>query len=527
MLHQRGEIYVSRIIVPTALRPLLGRREITRSLRTADRREARRRLLLWENHIGACLSLIRAQGRSMDREQLDEITSRYLATTFDEIEGRLAMQAWSASDRDASSFELVDKAHQTVADLTQGNYGSVYEAAKAFAPDATEEALRKLCRRLLEVNQEALKAEVRALAGEPLILPRSLVASGVTAVPTAEAPSKDTPWLSDVARAYGDERVSGGFWTAKTELQNRTILALLADLLGNPQVGSVTKEGIRNLGHDVLRLPSNMTKRFPGVPPREVLVRLEGDSTTPRLEPRSVNKYRQLTRSLFKWALDNDFISSNPAAVLKDVKESKARDDRKPFEDADLITYFGILPQDQQPKPFLYWIPRILAYSGMRLSEAAKLQRQDVRSLDGLWVFDVNDEVEGKRLKTEASRRRVPVHPRLIELGLIDFVQGAPEGFLWPADMRTTKNPERGDVDKLSKLLGRRLRASGIKDPKKTGAHSFRHTVSTRLKGESVHDYQISDLIGHDDDSMTTGRYGKATDVARLLEVVKLLRLPV
>jgi len=269
-----------------------------------------------------------------------------------------------------------------------------------------------------------------------------------------------------------------------------------------------------------------MTKRFPGLSPRAVVKALEGDISTARLEPLSINKYRQLIRSLFRWAMDHDLIATNPAVVLKDVEEGSARDARLPFSDDDLRLYFAGLPQTPEPA-FLYWVPRILAYSGMRLGECAKLTKGDIRMERGVWVFDVNENQDGKKLKTDASRRLVPIHARLVELGLLDFVTGQEDGFLWPADMRTASDPKRGDVDKLSKLLGRRLRDAGVVDKRKTGAHSFRHTVATRLKAESVPNYQIADLIGHEDDSMTTGRYGKATDVQRLAAVVSLLRLPI
>ena len=522
MLQRRGETYLSRIIVPADLRPLLGRQEITRSLRTGDRREAVRRQALWETHVGTYLSTVRAQGRAMTRDQLDEITRRYLRTTFDEIEARLALD-WDPVARDVHYSDLVDKGHATAGALAHGDYTSVLNAARELAPEASEESLRKLCRRLLEVQQEAVRAELRALGGEPLV-----PVSDLTPAPEAapEAGPATTPRMSEIAKVYGDERVSGGFWTPKTELQNRTILNLLADLLGDPQIGDVSKEAVRKLGQDIVQLPSNMTKRFPGVPPREVLQRLEGDTATPRLEPRSVNKYRQLTRTLFKWATEHDYIKTNPAAVLRDVKEPPAREGRLDFSDAELVAYFAKLPQTAEPRPYAYWIPRILAYSGMRLGECSQLRKEDFRTTQGIPVFDINRE-DGKSLKNSSSIRQVPVHPRLVELGLLQFVDSRPTGFLWPEEMRTTDNPQRGDVDKLSKLFGRVLRSAGVTDPKKTGAHSFRHTVSARLKDESVPDYQISDLIGHEDDSMTTGRYGKATNVTRLLSVITLLKLPV
>lgn len=521
MLQRRGDVFLSRVTIPADLRPLLGRIEILRSLRTGDRREAAHRLALWEAQVAAYFAAVRAQGRFMTREQLDELAHRYLSATFDEIEARFAGE-WDPASRDAHRFRLIDEGHATAGALVHGDYSSVVEAAVSLAPNAATADIRKLCRRLLEIKRAAVLAELRAMSAKPLTMPDLFKAPA-----DLPAACNESPNVSEVAKRYADERVAEGAWNPKTELQSRSILALLADLLGDPPIGSVAKEDIRQLGQDILQLPSNMSKRFPGLAPREVLKRLSDDSSTPRLEPRSVNKYRQLTRSLFKWAVDGDYIGTNPAAVLRDVKESKAREDRKPFTDEDLRAYFAELPQNAEADPFLYWIPRILAYSGMRLGEVAKLQRADIREQHGHWVFDVNEEAEGKKLKTEASRRLVPMHPRLVALGLPEFATSRPEGFLWPDDMRTSTSPTRGDVDRLSKLLGRKLRRAGVVDPKKTGAHSFRHTVATRLKALSAPDYQIADLVGHEDDSMTTGRYGKATEVATLATLLARLTLPV
>lgn len=519
MLRRRGRTYISRILVPADLQALLGRVEIARSLRTEDSREAARRAGLWETHIGALLATLQRHGRAMTREQLDEIARKYLAATFDEIEGRLAC-GWSEAALDAHKGNLEDDAEKLSGALSEADYGEGVALARLMLPDAEDETLRRLGRRLMEAKLEAVKAERLALTGRPLVYPAPLREPH----PAPKVPPKETPRLSAVAAAYGDERVRLGKWTPKTELQNRTILELLAGLMGDPQIGQVTKAHIRALGEAVSALPANLEKRYPGMTPREAIDRTAGDPAIQRLAPRSVNKYLQMARSLFAWATEHDYITQNPAAILRDVKEPRARDDRKPFTDEDLRAYFAKLAEDS--RPFVQWIPRIMAYSGMRLGEAAKLRKEDIRQEREVWVFDVNEEGEGRRLKTEASRRLVPVHSRLIALGLLEVIAGCPEGFLWPEDIRHTANPERGDIDKLSKLLNRRLRAAGVDDPKKTGAHSFRHTVASRLSNASIPQYQIADLLGHEDDSITTGRYGDRTSVERLRDVVESLQLP-
>jgi len=531
VLQLRGQIYTSRIIVPAHLRGTLGRVEITRSLRTQDRREALRRLRVWEGHISQLLTILARRGARMTREEIDLIVGRYLRDTLEQIEERLSLE-WEEAGLDQHRWGLSDRAYVLAGALSHADPTSHLKAAREMAPEAPEESLRKLARRLIEVDLEAAKAELRVLDGEPL----SLLATGLPQLGYGNAapqkgvsggtPGQTIPTFSEVAKIYGDQRVAEGNWRTKTERQNRTILILLADLLGDPPMTKIGKDDIRALGTDIVNLPSNMTKLFPGRTPREVLNLLEGDANATRLEPRSVNKYRQLLRSVFKWALENEYIPSNPAAVLKDVKEPPAREGREDFTDDDLRLYFARLPQEPGQDPYLYWIPRILAFTGMRLGECAQLRKQDIRVVGEYHVFDINTE-DGKTVKNDFSIRQIPIHPRLIQLGLLDFVAGMPTGFLWPKKMRVTEDEGRSDSDRLSKKLGRELRKSGVLDERKTGAHSFRHTVSTRLKDLSVPDYQISDLVGHEDDSITTGRYGKGTSVKILHEIVRLIVLPV
>lgn len=40
----------------------------------------------------------------------------------------------------------------------------------------------------------------------------------------------------------------------------------------------------------------------------------------------------------------------------------------------------------------------------------------------GVWVFNINDKEE-KRVKTRSSSRMVPIHPHLIQLGLLENVE--------------------------------------------------------------------------------------------------------
>jgi integrase len=300
---------------------------------------------------------------------------------------------------------------------------------------------------------------------------------------------------------------------------------VITSLLDNAPVGSVSKPGIRRLGLDIIELPANMTKLYPGLSAKEVLALLGDDRSVERLAPRSVNKYYQHVRSLFGWAHEHDHIAHNPCTVLRDVEEGRPQDARGAFDDDDIRALFAFLTAAHR-QDYELWVPRIMALTGCRMGEAAQLRGMDVREVNGIWVFDFNEDDEGKNLKTENSRRLVPIHPRLIELGLLEWVKGKGGGYLLPEPQRKTDRPERSNIDRLSKRLGTLLRQSGIEDSRKV-MQSFRSTVATRLKNEEVQEYVIAEILGHENDNISTGRYGKMSDLSTRHKAISRLALPI
>lgn len=461
----------------------------------------------------------------MTREQLDALARRYLSARFDEIEARLCEPIPEHLHSQAVDF-VADRASEVSTWLAHADYRYALKQARSMLPaNADRETSRKLARRLLEVELEACKAELRALDGEPLSIP--FLTTGSQA---AEEP-QSTPRFSEVVELYAQDKLAQNAWTPRSEAQNRAMLGVIGELLGNPRVGDVTKEDIRTFALTLPRLPSNVGKRFRGKPLLAVLDEIGDRADIPRLAPQTINSGFSALRAVFRWAVEHDLIQQNPTTILRDVSEGRAREQRVPFEDADIQAFFAHLDKPARGRskhdgqPYMYWIPRILAFSGMRLGEAAQLRKADVRKENGVPVFDINVE-DGKRTKNASSVRLVPVHPRLIELGFLDFVAKQPEGFLWPENLRTAATPERSPTDELSKLLMRRLRSSGVKDERKT-IHSFRHTVSKRLAALSIPEYQIADILGHENESMTTGRYGGGTPPDAMLQALSKLSLPV
>lgn len=66
--------------------------------------------------------------------------------------------------------------------------------------------------------------------------------------------------------------------------------------------------------------------------------------------------------------------------------------------------------------PFKYWVPLLGLYTGARINELAQLFLVDFQAQGDVQVISINDDGEGKRLKTKASKRLVPIHPELVRL---------------------------------------------------------------------------------------------------------------
>lgn len=89
----------------------------------------------------------------------------------------------------------------------------------------------------------------------------------------------------------------------------------------------------------------------------------------------------------------------------------------------------------KETKPMLRWIPWLCAYSGMRVSEAAELRKEDFFEAGEHWFWRVTT-VGNRTLKTGSSERRIPVHRALIEEGLIGFVEEAKSGRLFKGETK-------------------------------------------------------------------------------------------
>jgi hypothetical protein len=158
----------------------------------------------------------------------------------------------------------------------------------------------------------------------------------------------------------------------------------------------------------------------------------------------------------------------------------------------------------------------------MRLNEICQLYISDVIKLDDIWCFSINNEKD-KRTKNEASERVIPIHPILIKLGLLEYVEQLQEQKVPRLWMNLTWMDIHGYSNGFGKWYQRFNRDYVSKDPLKV-FHSMRHLMTDTLKQAGELETVIAELIGHSNGgSETMGRYGKRYQPKILLEALNKL----
>lgn len=195
-------------------------------------------------------------------------------------------------------------------------------------------------------------------------------------------------------------------------------------------------------------------------------------------------------RAILQWGVQNKLLSSNAAeGISLDVK-SKNSERKRSFsdEEAKIILRAALSEND----PVKRWVPWIGAYTGARLSEICQLRSEDVLKIEDVWCMKFVPEAGS--LKTSGSERLVPIHPALIESGLLNFVAQVKSGPLF-AKLSPDKFGKRGGNG--TKTIGRFVRQLGLKDPRLSPSHSWRHRIKTLGRKYGIASDMMNAITGH------------------------------
>lgn len=321
------------------------------------------------------------------------------------------------------------------------------------------------------------------------------------------------------------------------------IFRALKELLGESTLArDVTRDDCRRVRDTLMSLPPNATKRFKGLTLVKAAERARRDGL-PAISPRAATSYLQNLSALFRWAVQEGHVDRNPAEALRVADNSRPgkKSGKRPFDDDQLKSIFSAplytgcqndgagyaTHGTQRPRRGRFWVPLLSLFHGLRLNEACQLLASDVTERDGVPVIIVREtddrgDETGKRVKSAAGVRIVPVHPEIASLGFLAFVakhKASGEARLFP-DLPVGTNGYASDP--FSKWFSRFLDKAGAAKPG-TSFHSFRHRFRDAMREADVPLQRARALGGWSDGSSADALYGEGLRPSTLaVEIAKV-----
>ncbi len=371
----------------------------------------------------------------------------------------------------------------------------------------------------------------KLMTGEVDYLPKHAAPDVTTRTQSGEAGNARK--LSDWVEAFVERRVQSAQIGRDAQDRYRNAVANFELLVGPVAAAEITGEHVTAFISGMQRLPRQRHKleAYRGMSVEELL-----EANVPEQDlfaPTTINGYLQALGALMKWLRESHAaVRINP---FEGVSIKAAPTTRLSYTEADLERIFTSVlwkPASSYAQQYgtasSWWLPILALFTGARLAELVQLPLERVCSVDGVLCLDLTDAKRDKlKLKTASAERRIPVHPELERLGLVDYVaemraNGAArlldaiplgrdgkgkKASDWYTRYRNTNFPEFGSQSK--------------------DFHSFRTTHGTQAVTCGIDRMLLKQWFGHSGgqkDDVTEKNYNTGQPVPMLYEELSKLR---
>jgi hypothetical protein len=302
--------------------------------------------------------------------------------------------------------------------------------------------------------------------------------------------------------------------------------------------------GHMELFHDLLQqFPSRQGKRNDGLEAPAILKRAAAERAKPQSDVNTAKKMRQVW-PFINYAAKKGWVALELAhefSLQLQAAENRAAERENVGQKKGAIALsIEELCGTYESEAYLaaaveidwkYWIDPLRLYTGARVSEISQLHTNDIIEVNGIpCISFINDSVdeedenedggavskaetieEFRRLKNRASRRIIPIHPALIEMGFLEWVKkrqervGREPGLLF---FGLTWEPKSGYGRKASRHTLNLLKAAGVWRKRTKVGHSLRSNCAQELQRVGMPLEMVQRYIGHTTGKQLETRYG-------------------
>jgi integrase len=385
-----------------------------------------------------------------------------------------------------------------------------------------------------------MRAEVRALEaiqarhrGDPIESPKLIEPGGGIGAPSSGCRLRVAyeGWLKVAPRRKS------------TSMEFARGIERFIELHGDLEVAQINRTHVREFRDAALLVPAKRSGKLLRATLPELVEYSRARPSAPRIKAATINKWLNCLGAVLNWARKNGIIPDDMpwSDPVSGMRLPEARSSREPWEPEELSALFTspIYLKGERPVggkgEAAFWLPLLGIFSGARLNELAPMCVEDVKTdaASGVrFVTVIEDEEEGRSVKTESSVRAIPIHSELIRIGFLEFVEHVRKSSGQSARLfpKLTPGPKGGFGEAFSKWFGRYKRKLGITNPSSV-FHSFRHGFKDALRAASVNEDINDALTGHSGGNSVARGYGWKEMVRRfglqtLRDAVEKVRYP-
>jgi integrase len=385
-----------------------------------------------------------------------------------------------------------------------------------------------------------MRAEVRALEdilarhrGEPIESPKLIEPTSSIKTPSSGCGLRAAyeGWLKVTPRKKG------------TSMEFERGIERFIELHGDLEVAQINRAHVRQFRDAALLVPAKRSGKLLHAPLPELVEYSRAHPEVPRLKASTINKWLNCLGAVLNWARRNGIIPDEMpwSDPVSGMRLTEAKSNRQPWEPEELKALFASPIYLKGERPLggkgeaSFWLPLLAIFSGARLNELAPICVEDVKTdaPSGVhFITVIENEEEGRSVKTDSSLRAIPIHPELARIGFLEFVDtvgksGGQAARLFP---KLTQGPKGGFGEAFSKWFGRYKRDVGIDNPSSV-FHSFRHGFKDALRAAGVNEDVNDALTGHSGGNAVARGYGwkdmvRRFGFERLSDAVEKVRYP-
>ncbi|UWQ99038.1 site-specific integrase [Rhodobacteraceae bacterium S2214] len=562
-LYRRGAVYYHRAAIPNDIKETYPKAEEVFSLKTKDHAEALQKVRVAAVEVDQRFAnhrreLAREQADVLDALTPDQINSvrdayyRHLLEEDEEVRldgfvelGDDGNVIGALPDEPLTSFaehgEQIDNFDKDARHLSAQGKSDPFWDGEVDEVLSWSDINLKLApaspdrKRLAQALQQAV-----VLASKDT---KARQQGDVVLTPPAPAPIERKASLMSSKVSEWVEEKSRSDWGIKSQDDHRHWLAVFIEIVGErPYTDYGKADGLR-FKSVLSKLPANIKKL------RETrdlpLLQAVDKAQELGLEPISISTYNKAmvrVGSFFGWLAINTIEEiSNPVDKLRLRDKVSAKDKRAPISQADLTTLFSSpvwrtchsarlcarSGNFEMTSHWKFWLPMIAVWTGARSNEIGQLLISDIKTEDGVDYLHIVDEMEFQRTKSNASRRKVPIHSQLKQLGLLELVSerasaADPKARLFP-DLKV--GAKGYFSENVTKFFSPYMEKIDIKTSK-TSFHSLRHSFQDACRRAKVYQGHGEAIAGREEGG-TGGAYGgEGYDVSELNASLQLISYP-